>query len=236
MLDRAANGLLRVAAVLALAAGCGGSTSTVHGGDAGGQAAASSSSGGTPSSGSGSGSGAGGNGGGSSGGSGGGMNGSSGGSSGGNGSSSGAGGSSAAMICDNACAALHSCGAIVSPTCSKDCQAAPQTYLDCLRATGNDCNAISLCFFSAVCGGNGPSGTLSCAATAGCEGYCNANNATVACGCACIRAMTPATALDLIINNGCGIPCASCNPSTFNGPACNACASSCVAQGKCASN
>jgi hypothetical protein len=48
--------------------------------------------------------------------------------------------------------------------------------------------------------------------------------------------MSPSTNFQLIVNNECAnyIACPSCNPATFNGANCNACAQVCVQAGACA--
>ncbi len=110
--------------------------------------------------------------------------------------------------------------------------------MSCIQAANDACNAIALCYLAAACGGVGPSGTATCAATATCEGNCNIANPTVACGCACIQAMSPSTAFDLVLNNECAnyTTCPSCNPASFNGTECDQCAYACTSTDACASN
>ena len=137
--------------------------------------------------------------------------------------------------CDSACAALGACGAAPDAMCSANCQNAGAAYVACIRAANDDCNGISTCILGAVCGGQPPAGTATCAATAGCEGNCNVQNPTAACACACVAAMSPSTSLKLVLNNECAnyASCPSCNPATFNGANCNACALACVQAGAC---
>ena len=136
-------------------------------------------------------------------------------------------------VCSNSCAALQTCGSTISPTCASDCVNAGAAYVDCIRAANNDCNAIANCIYGFLCGGVGPSGATSCHDTAGCEGNCNVSNPTAACECGCIQAMSPSTAFDLLVNNECANSCASCQPATFDGAQCNACAAACVAADQC---
>jgi hypothetical protein len=144
----------------------------------------------------------------------------------------------AKQVCDDACAALSACGSAPDSTCSLSCQSAGSAYVSCLSAANDDCNGIAVCILEAECGKHPPSGASSCAAAAQCEGTCNVQNPTLACGCSCVAAMSPATSFELIINNECAnyATCPSCNPATFDGALCNACASACVGAGKCSHN
>jgi hypothetical protein len=140
-------------------------------------------------------------------------------------------------ICDQTCAALVACGA-GTLTCSTDCQTADATYVDCVRAAKTDCNGIATCILEAFCPGRGPSGAAKCATAARCEGTCNLENPTSACGCGCVASMAPSQALHLVINNECAnySSCPSCNPATFDGAECNVCAATCVAADECSKN
>ncbi len=141
----------------------------------------------------------------------------------------------AAAACDEACRALRDCGATTPANCSSVCQTlgAPD-YPACLARAGEDCNAIALCFFAQVCGGGDPSGDASCQSTQKCEGSCAITDPTMACGCGCIGAMSPATAFDLFVNNQCVTNCAPCQGSDPNTAACDQCVQACVMATKCA--
>jgi hypothetical protein len=140
-------------------------------------------------------------------------------------------GTSDLALCDSACAAFFACGTTVAATCSGDCVGSSAAYRSCLRTAGTNCNALAMCLFTALapvdCPGGGgiPAGTATCAVAADCEGTCNAGSAPESCTCACITAMSPAVAIDLVNNNSCAaVDCASdCNAVAGSGPACNTC-------------
>ena len=144
-------------------------------------------------------------------------------------------GSTAKQVCDDACAALVVCGLPQDPMCSVKCQNAGAAHVACLHAVNSDCNGVATCILGTLCGGHPPAGTAACGATAACEGTCNVQNPTLSCGCSCIAAMSPSTSFKLILNNECAnyAACPSCNPATFDGANCNACAAACVAAGPC---
>jgi hypothetical protein len=130
------------------------------------------------------------------------------------------------QVCDDACGALTRCGVLVDSSCSSGCLGAGASYVSCVRSANNDCNKIALCMLSFGCGGVGPSGNATCGDTAYCEGQCNINDPTAACGCGCIAGMNPSRAIDLVRNNACApIRCPQfCNAGpTANGAACDQC-------------
>jgi hypothetical protein len=122
--------------------------------------------------------------------------------------------------CDAACSTLLACGVQGigdEPTCSANCQtSAAATFLACVKA-GNpgDCNSMSTCIIKQTCN-LVPNGSNSCQLTATCELNCPAGD--VACGCACVSALQPAKARNIIINNNCVLfNCQGCTNATTCG-------------------
>ena len=141
----------------------------------------------------------------------------------------GAGGDQA--LCTAACSTFQGCGVMVSATCASACTSASPNYRSCLSAAGADCNALALCYFTAVAptdcpaGGGVPAGSATCATTDTCQGTCNTNGSPASCGCACAAAIDPTLANDLLVINSCALEkCAgSCGSSGTHGSDCNSC-------------
>ncbi len=144
-------------------------------------------------------------------------------------------------VCNQSCAQLIACGVQFDSTCASGCMLQP-IYRACARGALGDCNALALCTFKEysadVCGGGGyPAGSMSCAATANCEGACNVGNPTYACVCSCTAALDPAKALNSLINAQCAqARCASCHAATFDGAACDSCAAQLCGANPCLSS
>jgi hypothetical protein len=111
--------------------------------------------------------------------------------------------------CEQACTKLASCGVLYDASCPTNCLAAP-VFLACIKRSVQECNPLALCTFrqaSAIFCGNEmaayPAGQSTCATAATCEGVCTAQNQPASCRCACWNALSPAKALNLLINNEC---------------------------------
>jgi len=100
-----------------------------------------------------------------------------------------------------------------------------------VKSSANECNALALCPFkqggSFFCGGEAggtPSGSGTCKAAADCEGACTAGGMPISCSCKCWVGVSPAKALNLLINNECAnARCKTeCGPGG-TGMACLAC-------------
>jgi serine/threonine-protein kinase len=133
--------------------------------------------------------------------------------------------------CPTFCAKLAQCTGISDPQCESNCKRMP-AYAAC--ATREGCPAIASCTIGATCGGKEPQGTMSCRATADCEGTCLMHGGDpTACNCACMHLMSPDRAPEIVANNDCAlVRCSqSCRPPSVNTAACERCFSaSCVAE------
>jgi serine/threonine-protein kinase len=133
--------------------------------------------------------------------------------------------------CQTGCAKLAECTGIANPECEATCKRTP-AYASCAAREG--CPAIAGCFLGAYCSSKGPQGTMSCRATADCEGQCLVRGGDpTACDCACMRQMAPDRANELAANNECSlVRCGeACRKPPVNGATCLRCfAANCMAE------
>jgi serine/threonine-protein kinase len=133
--------------------------------------------------------------------------------------------------CATACVKLAQCTGITDPQCESSCKHLP-AFAACAAREG--CQAISSCAIGATCGGKEPQGTMSCRATADCEGTCLMRGGDPStCDCACMHLMAPDRATEIVANNDCAlVRCSqSCRPPAVSTAACVRCFSaSCMAE------
>jgi hypothetical protein len=133
--------------------------------------------------------------------------------------------------CPTFCAKLAACTGISDPQCESACKHTP-AFAAC--ATREGCQAIASCTIGATCGGKEPQGTMSCRATADCEGTCLMHGGDpTSCNCACMHLMSADRATEIVANNDCAlVRCSqSCRPPSVSTAACVRCFSaSCVAE------
>jgi hypothetical protein len=135
------------------------------------------------------------------------------------------------QLCEMMCSTLIGCGVGYDGNrCSSACLQQP-IFRSCAKAVLSDCNALALCAFrqgsaeSCNSAGGVPDGGDSCNQVQACQSHCNTFDQPASCGCACEAALSPAKAINLLINNVCSTAkCGThCLPPTGNGPDCNAC-------------
>jgi hypothetical protein len=132
--------------------------------------------------------------------------------------------------CQSACTKLAQCTGISDPQCEANCRRSP-ALAAC--ATREGCQAVSSCALGAACPGRAPQGTVSCKATADCEGVCLMRGGDPSdCLCACTHLMAPEHANELAANNECGsVRCAEACRKPVNGTTCLRCfTTSCLAE------
>ena len=126
-------------------------------------------------------------------------------------------------VCARAGARLVACGFESEASWLGGCLSAP-AYGACLRAAGEDCQALARCGFASFaatsCASGGvPSGGADCRATLACQNACGVDTG---CVCRCNGAMSAARALEVGIQNQCyRLQCGACGASGSG--ACNAC-------------
>ena len=122
--------------------------------------------------------------------------------SGGSGSPSPTAAPAAKSACTTACAKLAECTGITDPQCEANCKRSP-AFASCGAREG--CEAVSSCALGVACPGKAPQGTMSCRATADCEGQCLARGGDPSvCMCSCVHLLAPDRANELAANNVCG--------------------------------
>jgi hypothetical protein len=148
------------------------------------------------------------------------------------------------QVCDDACAKMISCGVLYEQSsCSTNCQTAAPVFLACARSASS-CNDLSLCAFKQYgttdCAGGGtPSGALTCAQYASCNGACFSNANPKACGCGCNAQLASGKALNALIANQCSVDLClvQCTPPSTAADCYNCNVANCSSQSaQCASN
>jgi hypothetical protein len=158
------------------------------------------------------------------------------------------------LLCELSCAALIGCGVQNEQAqCLGVCLQGlgSPVFRTCARTAGGDCNALAMCEhkqLAAVLCTAGPSmgipiGGVSCHDTAACEASCNLkpNGATIlSCTCDCRSELSPAQALNHLIDLACvNYHCSSlCSltSTSFDGTKCNTCGMMYCGNGACMSH
>ncbi|NVB84523.1 MAG: hypothetical protein HOV81_39475 [Kofleriaceae bacterium] len=106
--------------------------------------------------------------------------------------------------CASGCRAAWRCG-FGSPTCMAECEAS-EAVRTCLTQASTDCNAAALCTFGAICRGDAPHGSGTCADSLRCQ-MTNCAAGDIACGCKCAESLDPSKALFLLRVDACATGC-----------------------------
>lgn len=108
-------------------------------------------------------------------------------------------------ICKDTCSKMIlECGIAYDSTCTAGCIAAP-AFLECIKKTSDDCDALAQCAYVQDCGALAPSGAGTCKDAQNCQGFQCVGNPDPNCSCNCVSSMSPAKANDLLRIDQCSL-------------------------------